>query len=65
MLLEKISLLVFIWAHKLSKLELLEFIECGSEKIQESFLDQVTSQPILFHLIYNDLCIISLLQSLL
>lgn len=43
MILENVSLLGFIWAHKLSKLKLSEFIECGSEKSQEIFLDQVTS----------------------
>lgn len=43
MILENVFLLGFIWAHKLSKLKLSEFIECGSEKSQEIFLDQVTS----------------------
>lgn len=59
MVLEKIVLLVFILAHELAKLKLSEFIELGFREKLRDFLDQVTSKPILFYLIYNDWCIIS------
>lgn len=58
MILEEISLLVFILAHELAKLKLPEFIEHGFREKPGNFLGQVTSKPILFYSFHHDLCTI-------